>query len=188
MCRKLLFFLAVIFLFAPAALAKHPDAPFGLSWGMNQKQIKALGIELEKVEEGIFSAEKMPRDMEWADAYALMIDPKAGLVKIIAFTTDITDDRQGQMGRRVYFKLKGELQKDMVLIYSEEKDASTPGITPPPGQSVYACLDEGPCGAWYSNFVKEDISAQVVLEALDADSGFASVIYEHSGLVRKIKK
>ncbi len=170
------------------ATARQPLAPFGLSWGMSQKQIESAGVNLEKVEEGIFSAKSMPQNMEWADSYALMIDPALGLVRVIAYSTDILNDAQGQMGRRVYFKLKSELQKQMVLIYSEEKDAGTPGITPPPGQPFYACLEAGPCGTWYSNFVKEDVNAQIILEALDSNAGFISVIYENSGLVRKIQK
>ena len=181
-------FLILTLLFLPAQIqAGQPDAPFGLKWGMTQKQIKALGVELNALEEGIYSSKSLPRNMEWADTYVLMIDPGLGLTRIAAYTGNILNDPHGQQGRRIYFKLKGELQKNMVLIYSEEKNAGTPGVTPPPGQSFYTCLGEGPCGAWYSNFVKEKINAQIILEALDANAGFASVIYEHSGLVQKLK-
>ena len=187
MLKKSILFLFLLCLLPLTAHAQQ-TTPFGLSWGMTQKQIEAQGVSLEQVEDGIFTAQKLPVELEWAETYALMIDKKLGLVRVMGYTGDILNDPQGQMGRRIYYRLKAELERSMVVMYSQENSSTTPGITPPAGQSFYTCLEEGPCNPWYTNFVNGDISAQIILEALDAEAGFVSVIYENSALVRQIKR
>jgi len=181
----------MLFLLLPATPLHAQDqnyAPFGLSWGTSVKQIEAAGVTLELVEENFYQTASLPANADWAETYILYIDKKQGLVRVAAYTGNILNDPSGQMGKRMYFRLRGELEHVFVRIGSQENDAATPGIAVPPEMSFYTCLDSGPCGSWFSNFVSGDVNAQLILETLDAEAGYISIIYENNALVRKMKK
>ena len=179
-----------LFLLASASVSQAAElAPFGLTWGATANQIKAAGIKLDPIEDDFYQTPNVPANTDLAKTYVLYIDKKLGLVRIAAYTDDITDDQSGQKGKRTYYRLKGELERTFVQVRSEENDSTTPGIVMPKDMSFYTCLDTGgPCGPWFSSFVSGDINAQVILEALDKDAGYVSVIYENNALVRKLEK
>lgn len=179
----------LLFFCCPLSLMAQQAAPFGLTWGASLTSIEALGVTLEPVEAGanIYQTKKLPQNKEWAENYALLIDKEQGLVRIAAYGGDILNDQSGQMGRRIYYKLKAELENEIVLLSSVENDTTTPGLDIPAGMSFYACLENGPCGPWSSHYTSGDLNAELSLEGLSVDAGYVSVIYENSKLVKALQ-
>ena len=189
MFKKTALVIFLLLLTFPSGLHAADYAPFGLTWGATAKQITAAGIKLKPIEDDFYQTPNVPANADWAKTYVLYIDKKVGLVRVAAYTEDIANDPSGQKGKRVYYSLKAELERTFVQVGNAEKDSATPGVVVPKGMSFYTCLESGgPCGPWFSNFVSGDINAQVVLEALDKDAGYVSVIYENSALTRKLGK
>lgn len=187
---KKTFFICLLFIFCcPLSLKAQEAAPFGLTWGASLKQIEELGVKLEPVEQAgdIYKTKKLPHNKEWAENYALLIDKKHGLVKIAAYGGDILNDKSGQMGRRIYYKLKTELEKEITLLNSTENGVDTEGLDIPVGMSFYACLENGPCQTWSSQYNSGDLNAELSLEGLAVDAGYVSVIYENSKLAKAMQ-
>ena len=183
--KKIACFCLLLIFCCPLSLKAQEAAPFGLTWGASLKQIEALGVKLEPVEGGdIYQTKKLPHNEEWAENYALLVDKKQGLIRIVAYGGDILNDRDGQMGRRIYYQLKADLEKDLTLVKSTENGIETEGLDIPVGMSFYACLEHGPCETWRSQYVNESLNAELSLEGLAVDAGYVSVIYENSKLTK----
>ncbi len=186
--KKVACFCLLLIFCCPLSLKAQEAAPFGLTWGASLSQIEAMGVTLEPVEGGeIYQTKKLPHNKEWAENFALLIDKKQGLLRIVAYGGDILNDQDGQMGRRIYYKLKAELEKDLELVNSTENGIETEGLDIPMGMSFYACLEHGPCEIWRSQYVNGDLKAELSLEGLAVDAGYVSVIYENSKLAKAMQ-
>lgn len=186
--KRTVFICLLLIFCCPLSLKAQEAAPFGLTWGASVKQIEDLGVNLVPVEGGdIYQTKKLPSNEEWAENYALLIDKKQGLVRIVAYGGDILNDKNGQMGRRIYYKLKADLEKDVTLLNSIENGITTEGLDIPLGMSFYACLENGPCQAWRSQYANGDLMAELSLEGLAVDAGYVSVIYENVKLIKAMQ-
>lgn len=186
MLKKILFLTLLCAGLCPAVALAGQSAPFGLSWGKSLAGLKAMGLELEPLEGDVYVSEHMPKDAEWAANYCLLVSKKQGLVRVIAYTNDILNDQSGQMGRRIYYKLKSELENDFVLLKSEEADPASAETKASAGTTFYGCLESGPCGPWKSTFAQGNLNVEVSLEGLSPEAGYVSVMYEDAGLVKSL--
>lgn len=186
MLKKLLFLCIVCAGLWPAAALAEQSAPFGLVWGKSLAGLKGMGIKLEPLEGDIYISEHMPSDAEWAANYCLLVNKKQGLVRVIAYSNDILNDQSGQMGRRIYYKLKSELENEFVLIKSEETEPASEKDSGTAGKTFYGCLESGPCGPWKTTFAQGNLNVEVSLEGLSPEAGYVSVMYEDAALVKKL--
>ena len=165
---------------------KNKNAPFGFSWGMNQKQIKSMGINfIEKetiwrraIKVKIDNAPKKPTNTDYMQ---LFIDPEFGLVKILWVSNILENDPEGIKGKKLYDKLKQimtykygipkkEFEKTGVQIYKKADE-------------FYKCLQDDACGFWYSYWELEDImNFNLTLEGISDRKGRVVLSYEGNDL------
>lgn len=187
LAKYLVFSLVCMFFYPQYLYAQEEFTPFGMTWGDSVKKIESKGIKLTPLEDDIYVTDSLLQNADWAKTYAMLIDKKHGLTRIVAYSDDILNDSNGQRGKRIYYRLRDELHAELVLINSVENDLTTRGLEIPSGTVFYNCLENGPCGPWTSNYVAGNINAQLSLEGLSEDAGYISVMYENSGLTRALQ-
>lgn len=82
---------------------------FGLRMGESASQIKAKGIPLKKEQGLVWSTPKVPNGNRTFDDYRLLISPKSGLCKIMAWTPRIEDSKYGDKTKDTFESLKTAL-------------------------------------------------------------------------------
>lgn len=87
-----------------APLQSHSQQ-FGLNMGESTSQVKARGVILKPRSRYVFSASSLPSGISLFDDYRLIITPKSGLCKIIAWISRITDSPNGVSTRAKYDSL-----------------------------------------------------------------------------------
>jgi hypothetical protein len=77
--------------------------------GETAAQIKAKGVALKKVSEGVWSTSYLPYGNKAFDDYRLVISPKLGLCKITAWISEIQDSSYGDNTKSKFLSLKQAL-------------------------------------------------------------------------------
>ena len=98
-------FVGVIFGLALLAPLPSHSQQFGLNMGDSVSQVRARGVILKPVSKYAFSATQLPAGNSLFDDYRLIIAPKSGLCKIIAWISEINDSPYGDSTRARYDSL-----------------------------------------------------------------------------------
>ncbi|CAB1275077.1 hypothetical protein [Candidatus Nitrosacidococcus tergens] len=152
------------------------DTPFGLEWGITEKQVKELGVTLEHSQTyeniNIFSSKKLPEQLPAirADSYSLLFDKKLGLQKIMMYSKIIKNDQEGEIGESQYRELKNLLIKKYgnpisILEKSHFDDSSQ-------------CFPSKWCDKWSTAFNDTNIHITLDLKRMVKLASYISLVYE----------
>ena len=100
-----------LFLAAAVAVGCHQVSAqqFGLTMGETVTQIRARGVSLKPQSGSTFSTSSLPSGNKLFDDYRLLIAPKSGLCKIVAWISEIVDTPYGDSTKNKYSALYSAL-------------------------------------------------------------------------------
>src|SRR3954453_19390847 len=91
--------IGVVVMLASAAFADSQPAPFGLSWGMHQNEVEAMGAVLGEAKESRFGVERdarnLPKTLEDTGGVLLWFGFNDKLWRIISFSKTFQNDHSG---------------------------------------------------------------------------------------------
>lgn len=152
-------------------------APFGLTWGMSESALKAVGFSHTTDSGGftLFSSVSVPKAWSKGESY-LAIAYKGRLVKVAATSTDFTNDVLGSEGKRVYGQMKALLTKK----YGAPKSAyEQSGIKLyDDADEFYQCLEYSGCGYYASIFEYAGGTIGLSLKGKRRGEGYLTIGYE----------
>lgn len=166
--------------FTAAAFAADGDeAMFGLKWGMNPSDLKAIGIALAKTkgERNLetYKTTSLPKNLSEVESY-ILIFADGKLAKITAIGKDITNDPTGSSGKdRVesltsaltdkYGKPSNNYQSIGNKLFKEYDE-------------FYQCLAYSGCGQWATIYEPNDKDISVELKGQRRGSGYILLTVE----------
>ncbi|CAH9017681.1 hypothetical protein [Candidatus Nitrosacidococcus sp. I8] len=158
------------------SLVLSEDTPFGLGWGMTEKQVKALGATLSHSQTyeniDIFSSRKLPEQLPVirVDSYSLLFDKKWGLQKIMMYSKIIQNDQDGEVGESQYFELKNFLMKrhGNPISISEKDDFDDSS----------QCFPSKWCDKWSTAFSNNNAHITLDLKRMVNLVSYISLVYE----------
>lgn len=155
--------------------------PFGLKWGMDQRELSELDIKILKRERSedltVVEAEEVPDAFADTKMVSMLFDRELGLVKVRWTSLDIEADPDGSLGRSKYAEMKGEIASkigqptDETLVVGarlfDQQD------------EFYQCLAYEGCGVW-SALWENQPSGGVLLsvEGVAPGRGYVQIDYE----------
>lgn len=108
---------------------KYGEGPFGLSWGGTYNQIKAMGVELEKVEikdyVNSFAASQLPKPLPDFDKVIISFGEDNLMWRVLAYGKKLDDDADAAKVLKLYRKYYKLLNQK----YGNAKEFFTPKIT-----------------------------------------------------------
>ena len=186
------FAILLVALYAPFAAAAQESfpAPFGLSWGMSEESLQAIGFK--KVDEGggltLMTSVTVPKAWSNGETY-FVATYESRLVKATAQSRNFTDDIYGTEGKRVYKELKSLLSNKYG---APPREAEWVGLELyDDADEFYQCLDYSGCGAWFSLFEFQNGAIAVEIKGIRRGVGYVSIGYEgpsFSEALREIKR
>lgn len=174
----------IVFIIAVTILSNLADAevtaPFGLTWGQTQSEIRAMNIQLDcdppSSRFTTCSATTMPSSVSFAEFYGLMFDRDEGLQKAILVGSDITNDVSGAKGKENFNSIRDVLANK----YGEWEGIETIGNDLyDEYDEFYQCLNYDGCGMWAS-YWQADAGGFVFLELVGQSrgTGYLKLTYE----------
>lgn len=171
-----------LILMSPLAQA---GAPFGLTWGANESDIAALGVNMTRVNSASgmasYGTARLPDGTSNARAYSLFIDADRGLQRLTMVTEPITNDLVGEEGKQQYALMKLSLSRKYGAPLGEfEYTGNGYQVLP---SDFYACLSLKDCGSWVSVFGGDNEGERVTLRlsGTTPTAGYISISYEAPG-------
>jgi hypothetical protein len=165
----------------PVDSIKEVEAPFGLEWGIFEKDFKAKGIVASCETSGSLiscKASVVPQSVSVADNYLLVLDSKSGLQKVVMIGKTIDGDLYGSQGKLAYQSIKSNIEKK----YSSPKSFEYVGRELyRDSDEFYQCLAYDGCGQWVSFWsVGDDKGGSVALylNGLSRGQGYIRLGYE----------
>ena len=175
MIRATLLF--IILTTSTAITAAEPlPAPFGLSWDMSAAELKSIGFAKATTTGGldIYSSVSVPKAWSKGETYMAAIYNEK-LVKVIALSTDITEDVYGSRGKAAYEELKEILTQKYGAPDSFERIGMS---LYDESDEFYQCLDYAGCGAYISTFEMAGGTVGLQLKGKSRGVGYLTVSYE----------
>jgi len=160
---------------------KEIGAPFGLEWGIFEKDFKAKGIVAScETSGGLISCEAsvVPQSVSVADNYVLVLDSKSGLQKVVMIGKTIDGDSYGSQGKLAYQSIKSTLENK----YSSPESFEYVGRKLyRDSDEFYQCLAYDGCGKWASYWSVGDDKGGFIglhLKGLRRGQGYITLTYE----------
>ena len=124
-------------------------APFGLEWGMSKEKLTAMGVKLTPIDEteGVYTAERLPKNLTDVKEYGLLFKQGFGLVKATAETNQFGHDWAGFKAKKRYSQLQRAIIKKYGLPDTVVEQTGINGTYTRMNQ-FYQCLMSVGCGAW----------------------------------------
>lgn len=161
--------------------AKEVEAPFGLEWGIFEKDFKEKGIVASCETSETFTSCKasvVPKSVSVAENYLLILDKKLGLQKVVMIGNTIDGDLYGSEGKLAYQRIKSNLEKK----YSSPKSFEYVGSQLyRDDDEFYQCLAYDGCGQWVSFWQVADNKGGIValyLNGVRRGQGYIKLSYE----------
>ena len=108
---------------------KYGEGPFGLSWGGTYNQIKAMGVELQKVDikdyVNSFAASQLPKPLPDFDKVVISFGEDNLMWRVLAYGKKLDDDADAAKVLKLYRKYYKLLNQK----YGNAKEFFTPKIT-----------------------------------------------------------
>lgn len=187
-----LFWMIAFVLFFQSSIAFSYEAPFGLKWGMTEKDLKKIGIKITvrdptDVIDGklveLTNVKNIPSDTESIFA---IISNSEGVVKIVWVGKTIDSDLTGGTGKKRYFELKSLLTKKYGTPKSDERVGITLYDQP---DEFYQCLMYLGCGGYLSLFHPPDGGSVLLrINGVQRGAGYITVGYESAAFAELSEK
>lgn len=168
----------VLFLSAFVTNADSFPEPFGLKWGMTVDELDRYGfapIQGFDTKFNGMSSKSAPKPWSKAETY-LALTYNNRLVKVAAFSVDITDDIYGAEGKEMYNQIKDRLIRKYGNPSTQNEYVGRDLYDEP--DEFYQCLDRSGCGAYISLFKMFGGTIAIQLKGRRRGSGYLSIGYE----------
>ena len=136
---------------SPEITSTNIPAPFGLGWGMTNRELVAEGFV--PINPGaatgtrLFLSQSAP--FEWPGAQAYMaITQDNRLAQVVAFSKPFIGDNQGEQGVAAYQRMK----RLLIRQHGEPETSFEVSGLNPNAQTFYGCMADPGCGLYYSRF------------------------------------
>lgn len=154
------------------------DAMFGLKWGMTPATIKKLGISLVKKEADRnfedYTAKSLPKNISDVEFYLLRFSD-GKLVKLVAFSENITGDITGSQGKEKFEVLRNVLQKKYGASTTPKRYQYTGNELYKEYDEFYQCLAYSGCGQWAEVFETPTKDIVISLVGISRGTGFLKI-------------